>query len=282
MPTGILPGAADAGNSMIIDTHVHVFVDALAPKVLEKLSNTAQIPYYTNLTESDTRTKLHEWGIDLGVVMPIATKPHQQKTINDWASGLQNGNLISFGTVHPLAPDAIDELERIRNLGLLGVKLHPDYQGFHAGDESIYPIYAKAEQLRLPIVFHAGFDPVSPDEVHCTPRELRQIKEDFPDLRIIGAHLGGNQLYDDVERYLVGKDIYLDISMAPLYCPFDQFERIIQNHDPDRILFASDCPWSLPLDEIEWVRRLSVSPEHKEKILWKNAADLLGLEQNPG
>lgn len=250
---------------MIIDTHIHIFVDALAPRVLEQLASTANIPYYADLTEKDTREKLRSWGVDLGVAMPIATKPHQQKTINDWASTLQKDNLLSFGTVHPDAPDALEELDRVAGLGLKGIKLHPDYQHFHAGDEKAYPIYSKAQDLDLPILFHAGFDPVSPDDIHCTPKELRQIADDFPSLHIIGAHMGGNMLYDDVETYLVGQDIYIDISMAPLYCSFEQFTRIIQNHDPNKVLFASDCPWSSPLAEIEWVRNLPITDEHKEK-----------------
>lgn len=263
---------------MIIDTHIHVFPDALAPRVRKQLESTAGIKAHTDLTEAQTRMYLRTKGIDLGVVMPIATKPHQQSTINGWAAGLMHDGLISFGTVHPFADDVLEELERIRSLGLYGVKLHPDYQLFEVNDRTVYPVYEKAAALGLPVLFHAGFDPVSPEHTRCTPEALAQVVRDIPQLTVIGAHLGGNNMYKDVLMSLAGEALYLDISMAPLYAAYGEFTEILRRHDPGRILFASDCPWSDPQEEINWVDRLPFPAEMKESIFWKNAADLLQPE----
>ena len=70
----------------------------------------------------------------------------------------ENERLIPFGSVFPHAPDALEELERIRDMGLVGVKFHPDYQGFFVDDEKMKPIYRKISQLGLITVFHAGKD----------------------------------------------------------------------------------------------------------------------------
>lgn len=263
---------------MIIDMHVHVFPDALAPRVRTQLEQTSGVAASTDLTEADTRRRLHSWNVDLGVVMPIATKPHQQRTINNWAAGLQHEGLISFGTVHPAAPDAHEELARIRALGLRGVKLHPDYQLFEVDDKAVYPIYEHAAALGLPVLFHAGYDPVSPDHTRCHPAALARVVRDIPDLTVIGAHLGGNMMYEEAAAHLAGQNLYLDISMAPRYATFEQFCRIISRHDPARILFASDCPWSEPAAEIDWTERLPADAEVKEDIFWRNANRLLGLQ----
>lgn len=262
---------------MIIDTHVHIFPDALAPRVLAKLEQTAGVTACTDLTEATTRRLLDGWGIDLGVVMPIATKPSQQRSINDWAAGLQHGNLISFGTVHPDAPEALEELARIRTLGLHGVKLHPDYQLFEVDDRSVYPLYERAAELGLPVLFHAGYDPVSPDCTRCRPEALSRVVSDLPGLTVIGAHLGGSSMAADALRHLAGRDLYIDISLAPSFATFEQFSRFVDSHDPAKILFASDLPWSRPADEIRWVERLSVTEQTREDIYWRNASRLLAL-----
>jgi predicted TIM-barrel fold metal-dependent hydrolase len=70
--------------------------------------------------------------VDISVVLNIATNARQQKSVNDFASSINNNrDIISFGSVFPYSEDVFDELERIKELGLKGVKLHPDYQGFN-------------------------------------------------------------------------------------------------------------------------------------------------------
>lgn len=266
---------------MIIDMHIHVFADQIAPRALSKLAATAGLTPTTDLTASDTRRKLARWGIDYGVVMPIATKPSQQATINDWAESVQGGPLISFGSVFPSDPSAFSEVDHVKSNGLRGIKLHPDYQGYLADDRKVYPVYEKISEAQLPVLFHAGWDPVSPDKIHCAPKMLRRVQDQFPELKIIGAHMGGNRMYDDVEEYLVGSPVYIDISLAPQFCTFDQFERIIRNHDPERVLFGTDTPWSSVEETLEWVERLHLPADRRDRLLWKNASELLGLERIP-
>ncbi len=260
---------------MVIDTHVHVFPDNIAKKAGAKLQAVAQIPCHTDLTEADTRIKLKEWGIDLGVVLPIATKPSQQRSINNWAKTVQHGGLISFGSIHPDAEDALSELDTIKEYGLYGVKLHPDYQCFFPDDEKYFPLYEKMAALGLPVAFHTGYDPVSPDVIYAPPERIRALARAIPALKVIGAHLGGHMQYDEVEKYIVGENIYIDISMAPLTCRQEQFERIIKNHGVDKVLFASDCPWTTPGMELQMLRKASLSPEETELILAGNAIKLL-------
>ncbi|MDL2236673.1 amidohydrolase family protein [Christensenellaceae bacterium OttesenSCG-928-K19] len=262
---------------MIIDMHVHIFKDSIAKKAHAKLTGTAQIPCYTDLTEQTTRQKLDEWGVGLGVVLPIATKPSQQAVINDWAKTVQHGNLICFGTVHPNASDALSVLDTIKEYGFYGVKLHPDYQDFFPDEEKYFPLYEKTIALDLPVSFHAGFDPVSPDVIHASPERIRNVIKTFPDLKLIAAHLGGHMQYDEAEKYIVGLDTFIDISMAPPTCPQDQFERIIKNHGIEKVLFGSDCPWTFPDMELDMLRKAHLTQDEMDQILYKNAQKLLKL-----
>lgn len=263
---------------MIIDTHTHIFADAIAKRARESLVKTAGVPCYTDMTENSTRQYLKDNGIDFAVMAPIATKPSQQDTINDWAASVDHGSIISFGTIYPGAGDPKDQVRGITERGLHGVKLHPDYQHFFADDPALYPLYEAISDAGLPLLFHAGRDPISMNVVHCTPLMLLRLSEIFPDLRIMGAHLGGNMMYDAVERDLVGTNVFLDLSMSLIYCDPAQIERIIRMHRAERILFATDTPWSEPKPLIAFIENLDIPEDDKERILWKNAAKLLGLD----
>ena len=144
---------------MLIDFHTHCFPDALAERAIEKLSFVGGgLEPYTNGTVTDLRRAMREHGVDISVVLNIATNPRQQKNVNDFAAAIHGEDLVAFGSVYPDAPNAMDELDRIHQLGLRGVKLHPDYQGFSVDDPKYKPLYRKISSLGLITLFHAGHD----------------------------------------------------------------------------------------------------------------------------
>ena len=263
---------------MLIDFHVHLFPDAIAEKTLEHLSRIAQSPYHTKGTVADTLRYMDAAGVDIGVVQPIATKPSQQKTINNFAASIQNERLLCFGSVHPDAEDVMEELYRIRELGLHGVKLHPDYQNFYVDDPHLAMLYETAQALELPILLHTGYDPVSPESIHGPARAVAQVAHSYPQLILIAAHMGGLMDYDRAERYLVGSNVYIDISMSSKYCDLDQFTRMVYQHGADRILFATDCPWSTAEDEMRLLNQVALSMKEKAQICYGNAQHILRLD----
>lgn len=268
---------------MYIDFHTHAFADTIAERAISKLENTLkesgrwEEPPATGGTVGELLGKMAALGIAKAVILPIATKPSQQKTINDWAKSVMSDRLICFGSVHPDAEDAFSELERIKSLGLKGIKLHPDYQGFFANEERLLPIYRKCAELGLPVILHAGLDAMSVDCIHCTPEMSAEILEKVPEMTLILAHFGGNELWDDVEKYLVGKNVWFDTAFADGKISDEQAMRIIRNHGADKILFASDCPWHSPEREKAMLERLPLTEREREAISHKNAERLLNI-----
>ena len=263
---------------MIIDTHIHAYPDKIAERVISKLTATADCPHFTDGTIGGARELLAKCGIDRGVLLPIATKPEQQTSINNWAAAQNHGSIISFGSVHPYAQDAVEELDRIRELGLKGVKLHNDYQGVFIFDEHCKPIYKRCEELGLPIVFHMGYDPVSPVVHRAMPYDLIEICENYPKLTVIGAHMGGNYAWEAVYKYIAGiRNLYFDVAFVAKDIEFELFKAIVSKHGFDRILYASDLPWSDPQEELDLIEKLPCTDAEREQILHKNAERVLRL-----
>lgn len=259
----------------IIDFHNHIFDDRIAEKAIAALSKKCNLPPAHNGTKEALLRNMEKFGISKSVILPIATKPSQTEIINEWALSNCDEKLTIFGTFHPDNEDPLKEIDKISEMGLKGVKLHPDYQDFFADEDRMLPLYEHILNKGLILVFHCGIDIGLPPPVHCPPKRLRRVVDAMKGGKIVASHLGGFRMWDDVENYLVGQDIYLDTSMGSLYYPKEQFLRIVRNHSEDRILFATDSPWSGPQTEIENLKSSGLSDKALEKIFSTNAENLL-------
>ena len=141
-------------------------------------------------------------------------------------------------------------------------------------DPALYPVYAALCDLDLPLLIHAGWDFLSPDLVHAEPEAIARVLRDFPSLKLIAAHMGGMRRYDQVERHLLGKPLYLDTSMLRQNASPETARRLLLGHDPQRLLFGSDGPWSDPAMDLAFLQDLGLPREWMENIRWKNAARL--------
>ncbi len=264
---------------MVIDFHVHAFPDAVAEKAIPVLSKCSggMKPAYDGKISS-LKQHLKENLVDKAVVLNIATNPHQQKKVNDFAISLVGDEqIIPFGSVHPDSPDALEELERLKAAGIKGIKLHPDYQGFFVDETRMFPLYEKIAELGLITVFHAGVDIGYPDPVHCTPQRLLRVLDLFGDTPVVAAHFGGYMLWDSVLECLCGTKVYLDTAFSYGKMPPAYAKEILAAHDSERILLGSDMPWSTAQDEIHLIRALELPTATEEQILSINAKRLLSI-----
>lgn len=265
---------------MIIDFHTHIFPDSIAEKTISKLSSLIHEKPYTNGTLHDLKASMKEAEVAYSVVLPVVTKPEQFKTVNKFAADITGKEgIISFGGVHPKSDNVKAEIDRIVELGLKGIKLHPDFQDMFIDDPRYIELITYVLQKGLIVIIHAGVDAGLPNPVHCPPDKaahmIEQVGKHVSTEKIILAHTGGLHMYDEVEQYLVGKDIYLDTSFSRMEIPEEQMVRIIQNHGTDRILYGSDSPWDGQKESVEYIKLLPIEEEEKLKILGKNAHRLL-------
>ena len=109
------------------------------------------------------------------------------------------------------------------------------------------------------------------------PQRLAKVMDRFPRLKVIGAHLGGYTRWDDALTLCGRENLWLDTSSALWALDPALSRNIIERHGEDQILFGTDYPVSLPEREFQLLDRLGLSDSVKEKILYRNGAELLKI-----
>ncbi len=306
---------------MLIDFHTHIFPDAIADRAVASLYKNilnmhfpecVHVKPHGAATEAGLLKKMKHDGVDLSVIMPIATKVEQTDSIiafaaainrrysartealrAAWLAGepLPQGEpfLLSFASMHPDEPYIDRRLQEIKDRGFLGIKMHPMYQNFHIDDTRAVYIFKKAHELGLIVLLHSGADIGMPVTMtNCTPARYKSILAETKGRRMVAAHLGAFAYWGEVEQKLVGYPLYFDTAMLgeEPFISKEQYLRIIRTHESRYILFGSDYPWSsaaavrrrlLALGDgrVKDPQLRPLSLEERDHIFYKNALQLL-------
>ena len=284
---------------MVIDAHVHVSrSEHEHPWVLEFMQDQFEGDLIAMidrvLTPDAIRPFLQEheidWAVALAEVCPITTGVAtnefvaqlcaQANALPDPSAG-PRGRLIPFASINPFVVNDLGaELERmVTELGFRGFKVYPVYQHHYVNDTRMYPLYAKAQELRVPMLVHTGSSAFKGARIkYGDPLHLDDVAIDFPDLMILMAHSGRpfwySQAFWMARRH---ENVYLEISGLPgrkLLEYFPDLEKVA-----DKVVYGSDWPGNPYIRRnVEAICSLPLKETTKEKILWRNAAQILGVE----
>lgn len=261
---------------MFIDIHTHVFPRRKAPAILADMATRKGIPHYSDGTVDGLLDVMETSGTDISLISRITTNKENVTAVNGWLAQCMRPSIQCLATVHPDQPVASSDLNALKAQGFRGVKLHPDYQGFFVDDRRMYPFYEAAQATGMPVLFHAGLDRGLPPPVHALPPGLLKIHREFPHLLMIAAHMGGEDNYDETEKLLLGKNIFIDTSFVLRIMPFGLLKRFFRKHGVERILFGSDSPFKDQAKELAYLLGLSfLTATEKEKVACQNARSLL-------
>jgi len=283
---------------MIVDVHTHAFPDALAARTVEKLQSASHTKPFTDGTVGGLRESMVRAGVDVSVVLPVATNAHQVSHVNDASAALNERGgetgVLSFGCMHPDFADWRAELARLARSGVKGVKLHPVYQGVRFDDARYLRILDRCAELGLIVTVHAGRDVGLPDADLVSPRMIADAVRQTDGVTLICAHMGGWRQWDDVERLLTDTGVYLDtaFSLGALtpngdgYCRSPEelallspeaFVRLVRVFGAERVLFGTDSPWGDQSKDLQQLRALPLTAAEQAAILGGNAMRLLKL-----
>lgn len=174
----------------IIDTHAHIYPDAIALKAAASIGKFYDIPMDLDGTVDTLLRHGDQAGIDRFLVQSVAVTWERAHSINDFIARSVNEHpdrFVGFGAMHPDHPEMEKELDRILSLGLKGVKLHPDFQHFCLDDPNAVKLFEAMAERNLALLVHTG-DKRYP---YSQPERMARALDRVPRLRAICAHLGG-------------------------------------------------------------------------------------------
>ena len=265
------------GKFEVIDAHCHIYPEKIAATAVQGTANFYNIPTACDGTALGLISLGQRIGIDRFVVQSVATTPHQVKSINEFIArevALYGDKLIGLGTLHPDSKDLAGDVKHILELGLHGVKLHPDIQKFKIDDYRCLKIYELCEMENLPILMHTGdyrYD-------FSNSNRLVPILDIYDKLTIIGAHFGGWSMWEDACERLSGKpNLYVDCCSSFEWISEEMSVQLIHRYGADRVLFGSDYPIFSPERELERFMALPLNDDERRLILSENAKKLYNL-----
>jgi predicted TIM-barrel fold metal-dependent hydrolase len=261
-----------------IDSHCHIYPEKIASKAVAGTDN-----FYGGLsvgkgTVEDMIESGTKAGIDHFIVQSVATTPKQVASINRFIAeevAKRPELLTGLGTLHPDSEDIKGDVEHLLELGLKGVKLHPDIQAFKIDDYRCLKIYELCEEKGLPVLMHTGDNRYD----YSNPNRLLPVLETYTNLTVIGAHLGGWSIWDKAcEAYRGIPNFYVDCSSSFNYIKPELALDIIRRYGADKVLFATDYPMWSQKSEIDYFLSLGLDENEITSILNINAKKLFNLE----
>jgi predicted TIM-barrel fold metal-dependent hydrolase len=271
----------------VIDFHVHVArPEDYHPWVLEWMQSLLKESSLEKFRRLMTPPGLLSIMDDCGVSKAVVLADMHPKTVglvtNEFVTEFccASDRLIPFACVNPhLVSSPREELRRcLDKLGMRGLKLAPTYAHFYPNDTSLYPMYALAEERRIPVMFHTGSSVFKGSKIKFgEPVLLDDVAVDFPDMTILLVHSGRGFWYDQAAFLArLHPNVYMEIAGLPpqkLMTYFPELERL-----SDKVVFGSDWPGLPSLKKnIDDILALPISDDAKGRILCGNAAHLLGL-----
>jgi uncharacterized protein len=288
---------------LIVDVHCHTPTHRDAVPESERLSFDGwrgDRPVVTTNSWADFDEQMS--AADVTIVFNIASDdphadtglPYRPEDTNDATAAFVNNDparRIGFMSINPRWKGAMEEFERSIELGLVGIKLGPNYQNFDPLGHEIIPFYARAEKLGLPILFHQGTSPIRQAPIRYTyPLVMDEIAMRFPELRIVMAHMGHPFVKETVSVIRKHPHVYADISSIYLrpWLEWEALTTAVEWNSAHKLLFGSDYPISNSAEAMAGLRRVNditegtalprVPAEVIEQIIHADALNALGLE----
>ena len=275
----------DYKDFKIIDSHCHIFPDKIAQKATDSIDIFYGISE-TGVTDvcgfvGNAKTLIKQCdsvGVNKCLVTSVATTPHHAQSINSFIASeveLFPDRFIGFGSLHPDSESLEEDAEHLVELGLKGVKLHPDIQNFRVDDPKVVKIFEICNKKKLPVLLHTGDSRYD----NSNPNRVEKILIMFPDLTIIGAHFGGWSIWDKAPEILSKyKNLYVDTCSSFYALSKERAREIIDLYGTERVIFGTDFPMWKQDEELEFLFDLGLNENELKNILYNNLAKLLNIE----
>ncbi|AMK14828.1 amidohydrolase family protein [Methanobrevibacter olleyae] len=263
----------------VINSHCHIYPQKIVARAVEGIGDFYNLPMSLNGTVDDLIKDGSKVGVVHYLVHSVATTHKQVKSINEFIGDEIKAHpdiFTGFGTLHPDSEDIEGDLDYLIELGLKGVKVHPDFQRFALNEERAFKMGEAISERELPIMVHCGDFRYN----YSNPKQLKPFLDEFPDLLVIGAHFAGWSVWEEARKKLAGTpNLIVDLSSSLYALSPEAAKDLIHAYGVDKVLWATDFPMWESESEMEMFNKIDLSDEERNLILYKNASKLLGLKE---
>ena len=261
----------------IIDAHTHIFPERIAQKAAQSIGDFYDIPMFSTALSQRLLACESEAGVSNMLVCSSAVTAKQVERINTFIHEecKQHPEFIGFAAMHPDYENVAEELDRAKELGLCGVKFHPDFQKFNIDDERAIPMYKEIAKRGMPVLFHTGdyrYD-------YSRLKRVYNLLKIVPDLKVIGAHFGGYSQWEEVLTLPRMENIWFDTSSSLMFMEPGMAYKLFDHFGIDRFFYGSDFPMWEPKEERKRFLDLHLSKTENEQIFHVNFEKMMGIEE---
>lgn len=266
----------------VVDSHVHLLPGRLGEKVrafFDAGVGTRMPLAYPNDHDVVVST-LTEEGVDKIWTLPYAHKPGVAAGLNSASAETVRQfedaplQIVGGATVHPGDDNAVDIVRTaVDSYGLRVLKLHCSVGSFSIDDPGLQPVFAFANERRLPIVVHLGHNVNGHTEADELP-SIARTSDTFPDIPLILAHCGHHSAPEATTLMHDHPSLYADLT--PVVFEHPNIDRNSLESLSSRILFGSDAPnTAISVTQcLAWLDDMHLSTVVQSAILGGNAERL--------
>lgn len=261
----------------IINAHCHIYPEKIADKAVLGIRDFYDLDMSLNGTIEGLIQDGNKIGVSHYLVHSVATTPSQVKSINEFIADSVNQYpdlFTGFGTLHPDSDDIQGDFDYLIELGLKGVKLHPDFQQFPLNEERAFKIGEVVNEADVPMLIHCGDFRYN----YSNPEQLKPFLDKFPNLTVIGAHFAGWSIWQEATEKLAGTpNLYVDLSSSLYDLTPNKALELIHAYGCDKVLWGTDYPMWDSVSEMEYFNKIDLTESERSLILYENAAKILKL-----
>ena len=261
----------------VINAHCHIYPEKIASKAVLGIRDFYDLDMSLNGKIDGLISDGSKVGVVHYLIHSVATTPKQVKSINEFISDEVNKHpdlFTGFGTLHPDSDDIQGDFDYLIELGLKGVKLHPDFQQFALNEDRAFDLGEVINAGEVPVLIHCGDFRYN----YSNPEQLIPFLDKFPEMTVIGAHFAGWSMWEDATRQLAGREnLYVDLSSSLYALSPETAKELIHDYGADKVLWGTDYPMWESVTEMEYFDKIDLTEKERSMILYENAFKLLKL-----
>lgn len=170
----------------------------------------------------------------------------------------------------------------VKELGFVGAHFYPHWFRMPPDSALCYPIYSRCEELGIPIMMQVGQNLIYQKDVRlpsvAKPILLDQVAIDFPNLVLIGIHIGVPWTDEMIAMAWKHENVYIGIdAYAPKHLPAS-LKHYMNSYGSHKVMFGTDWPVIDPERAVSEIHEHALRPESLEKIMRGNAVKVFRLE----